>query len=132
MPGSQILREMLEMFGNTCPSKAPIYRWIERFENGDEEIHDAFLFFEKSDPGRLTSPKIRESIETVQRVLDAERLITLRPLEERVDMSTDTLHSIFHKILEMSKVSARWVPKLLLEEQMRDMVKISKDILSMY
>ena len=32
----------------------------------------------------------------------------------------------------MSKVSARWVPKLLLEEQKRDRVKISKELLSMY
>ena len=41
MTGSQILREMLEMFGHTCLSKATIYRWIERFENGDEDSHDA-------------------------------------------------------------------------------------------
>ena len=40
MTGSQILRELLEMFGHTCPSKATIYKWIERFVNGDEDIHD--------------------------------------------------------------------------------------------
>ena len=54
MTGSQILREMLEMVGHTCPSKATIYRWIERFENGDEDIHDApptwpSNFFKNSD-----------------------------------------------------------------------------------
>ena len=121
--GSRILREMLEMFGHTCPSKATIYRWIERFENGDEDIHDA------PHPGRPTSSKIRTNIKAVQRILYEDRRITLRALEERVGMSTAT---IIHKDLEMSKVSARWVPKLLSEKQKRDRVKISKELLSMY
>ncbi|KAI6653920.1 Histone-lysine N-methyltransferase SETMAR-like [Oopsacas minuta] len=38
--GSYILREMQDIFGDECPSKATIYRWIERFDNGDEELHD--------------------------------------------------------------------------------------------
>ena len=60
MTRSQILREMVEMFGQTCPSKATVYRWIERFKNGDEDIHDA------PHPGRPTSSKIRKNIEAVQ------------------------------------------------------------------
>ena len=47
-------------------------------------------------------------------------------------MSTATLHLIINKDLEMSKVSARWVPKLLSEEQKRGRIKISKELLSMY
>ena len=81
MTGSQILREMLEMFGHTCLSKATIYRWIERFENGDEDSHDA------PHPSRPTSSKIRTNIEAVQRILEEYRRITLRALEERVGMS---------------------------------------------
>ena len=83
-------------------------------------------------PGRPTSSKIRTNIEAVQRILDEDRRITLRALGERVGMSTATLHSIIHNDLEMSKVSACWVPKLLSEEQKRDRVKISKELLSMY
>ena len=98
MTGSQILGEMLEMFGHTCPSKATMYRWIDPFENGVEDIHDAPY------PGRQTSSKIRKNIEVVQRILDENRRITLRALEERVGMSTATLHSIIHKDLKMSKV----------------------------
>ena len=63
MIGSQILREMQEIFRHTRTSKATIYRWTERFENGDEDIHDA------PHPGRPTSTKIRTNIEAVQRIL---------------------------------------------------------------
>ena len=36
--GSYILREMQDIFGDECPSKATIlYRWIERFDNGDDD-----------------------------------------------------------------------------------------------
>ncbi|KAI6658757.1 Transposase [Oopsacas minuta] len=49
--GSYILREMQDIFGDECPSNATIYRWIERFDNGDEELHDDTV------PGRRTSSK---------------------------------------------------------------------------
>ena len=51
------------------PSKATIYRWIERFENGDEDIHDAYH-------GRPTTSIIRTNIEAVQRISDENRRIT--------------------------------------------------------
>ena len=78
--------------------------------------------------GRPTSSKIWTNIEAVQRILDEDRRITLRALEERVGMSTATLHSSIRKYLKMSKLSARWVPKLLSEEQKRG----RKELLSMY
>ncbi|KAI6657067.1 Histone-lysine N-methyltransferase SETMAR-like [Oopsacas minuta] len=87
---------MQDIFGHECPSKATIYRWIERFDNGDEDLHD--------DPrsGRPTSSKTRSNIERVQTILD-DRRITLRELEERVGISKATLHSIITEDVEMSK-----------------------------
>ena len=98
--GSYILREMQDIFGDECPSKATIYRWIERFDNGDEDLHD------DPRPGRPTSSKTRSNIERVQTILDEDRRITLRELEERVGISKATLHSILTEDLEMSKVTA--------------------------
>ena len=104
-----ILHEILEMFGHKSPSKATIYRWIEQFENGEEVIHDGPHL------GRPTSSKIRTNIEAVRIILNEDRGITLRALEERVGMLTATVHSSIHKDLEMSKVSARWFPKFISE-----------------
>ncbi|KAI6661980.1 hypothetical protein LOD99_9650 [Oopsacas minuta] len=68
---------MQDIFGDEHPSKATIYRWIERFDNGDEELHD------DPRPGSPTSSKNRSSVERVQTILDEDRRITLRELEER-------------------------------------------------
>ncbi|KAI6661691.1 hypothetical protein LOD99_9933 [Oopsacas minuta] len=94
--GSNILREMRDIVGDECPSIATIYRWIERFDNGDEDLHD------DPRPGRPTSSKTRSNIERVQTILDKDRRITLQDLEERVGMSKATLHSIITENLEMS------------------------------
>ncbi|KAI6653929.1 Histone-lysine N-methyltransferase SETMAR [Oopsacas minuta] len=58
--------------------------------------------------------------------------MTLRELEERVGISKATLHSIITEDLEMSKVTARWVPKLLSKEPKRERVRVSKDLRSRY
>ena len=63
MTGSQILREMIETFGHTCPLTCNIYSWIVRFENVDEDIHDG------PHRGLLTPAKIRTNNGAVQRFL---------------------------------------------------------------
>ena len=69
---------------------------------------------------------MRTNIEAVQRNLEEDGRITLRALEERVGMSTATIHSIIHKDLEMSKGFCTLGPKHLSGEQKRHRVKISK------
>ncbi|KAI6653980.1 Histone-lysine N-methyltransferase SETMAR [Oopsacas minuta] len=116
---------MQDIFGDECPSKATIYRWIERFDNGDEELHD------DPRPGRPTSSKTRSNIEGPNN-FGEDRRITLRELEERVGISKATLHSIITEDLEISKATARWVPKLLSKEQKRERVRVIKELLSRY
>ncbi|KAI6651894.1 Histone-lysine N-methyltransferase SETMAR-like [Oopsacas minuta] len=76
--GSYILREMQDIFVDECPTKATIYRWIRRFDNGDEELHDV------PRPGCPTSSIICSNIVRIQTILDEDRRIALRELEERV------------------------------------------------
>ncbi|KAI6651433.1 Transposase [Oopsacas minuta] len=76
--------------------------------------------------------KTRSNIERVQTTLDEDRRITLQELEERVGISKATLHSIITEDLEISKVIARWVPKVLSKKQKRERVRVSKELLSRY
>ena len=96
------------------------------FDNGDEDLDD------DPRPGRPTSSKTLSNIERVQIILDEDRRITLRELEERVGISKSTLYSIITEDLEMSKVTARWVSKLLRKEQKREGVRVSNELLSRY
>ncbi|KAI6659608.1 Histone-lysine N-methyltransferase SETMAR-like [Oopsacas minuta] len=121
-----ILRGMQDIYGDECPSKATIYRWFEPFDKVDEDLHD------DHGPDHPTSSKTRSNIERAQTILDEDRRITLRELEERVGKSKATLHSIITEDLEIWMVTARWVTKLIFKEQKREMVRVSKELLSRY
>ncbi|KAI6653021.1 histone-lysine N-methyltransferase SETMAR-like [Oopsacas minuta] len=117
---------MQNSFGDEYPLKATIYRWIEHFDNGDEELHD--------DPrlARPTSSKTSSNIERVQTIVGEDRRITLRELEERIGISKAKLHSIIIEDLEMSKVTVSWVSKHLSKERKRERVKVGKELVSRY
>ncbi|KAI6655367.1 hypothetical protein LOD99_2202 [Oopsacas minuta] len=74
------------------------YRWIERFDNGDEELHD------DPHPCGPTSSKTRSNIKRVKTILYKDRQKTLGELEEKAGISKATLHSIITEDLEMSMV----------------------------
>ena len=89
-----------------CPSRPTIYKWIERFEDGCDTVEDYLR------TGRPKSSSIRTNIESIERVLDEDRRATVRQLEERTGFPKSTIHRIIRDELEMTRVVARWVPKL--------------------
>ena len=46
----------------------------------------------------------------------AERRITVEEIAQQLDISTGTAHHIIREVLKFSKVSCRWVPKMLTPE----------------
>ena len=96
--GSQILKELAETLGEGCPSKHMVYKWIDRFESGWDDFDDA------PHGSRPKSSKTETNIELIQRILDEDRRITVRQLEDKVGISKSSIHSILTEDLEMSKL----------------------------
>ena len=59
------------------------------------------------------------NIDIVKAILDEDRRATYDELEQQTGLSRGTLQRIIYEELEMKKVCARWVPRLLTEEQHR-------------
>ena len=104
--GKEILREMREVYGDDCPSKSTVYLWIERFEDGWNTADDY------GHPGRPISTGYQGNIDLVSRTIDIDRRFTVRQLEETLGIPKTTIHRILSEDLRMSRVAARWVPKL--------------------
>ncbi|XP_067687143.1 histone-lysine N-methyltransferase SETMAR-like [Haliotis asinina] len=60
------------------------------------------------------------------------RRITLHELEDATGLSYGSIHSILHDNLHMSKVCARWVPRMLSYDMKLSRVSISGAILTRY
>ena len=56
----------------------------------------------------------------------------MRSIASEVGISFGAVQTILTDILVMSKVSARWVPRMLTDDQKRSRVDISRNLLSRY
>ena len=61
-----------------------------------------------------------------------DRRQNLKDISSEVGISFGAVQSILTDILGMSKVSARWVPRMLTEDQKRSKLDISRYLLSRY
>ena len=61
----------------------------------------------------ITLHKVQE----IKELLDIDRHITVREVSQRVDCSVGTVHTKIHENLNMRRLCARWIPKMLLECQ---------------
>ena len=67
-------------------------------------------------PGRPSTSINQENIDTVQRLVMGNRRISLHELEEATRLSYGSIHSILHENLYLSKVCARWVPRMISDD----------------
>ena len=68
----------------------------------------------------------------VRKLVMENRRITLHELEETTGISNRSIHSILHNKLHMSKVCARWVPKMVADGMKLSRVTISGALLTRY
>mgnify|MGYP003407250472 FL=1 len=86
-----------------------MYNWINNFKSGRETVEDA----ERS--GRPSTSTTDVNIHRVRKAVENERRRTAEQLEEVLGMLHTTIHRILTEHLGMSRLVARWVPKLLSE-----------------
>ena len=98
-------------YGDSAPDRSTVSCWMRRFTSGRQSPED--------DPrsGAPTTAKTCTNIDVVKDLLNADRQATYDELEEQSGLSHGTLQRIIHEELKMKKVCARWVPRLLTEEQ---------------
>ena len=112
--GYKEIQEMVDIvYGVKSLKKSAIYVILKKVKAG-----------ENTDDQRHLNPKKRTRtpalIGDVAAAVEENRRICINELASAYGVSEKTIHTILHKDLGLVKKSARWVPKLLSEEQKKD------------
>jgi [histone H3]-lysine36 N-dimethyltransferase SETMAR len=122
---AQIKTELEEVHGTNAPSFKTIYYWINEFKHGRTSTKD------EARPGRPSDVTNPEMISKIHGIVLEDRRVKVREIAETVGISTERVHNILHQKLEMKKLCARWVPRLLTIDHKRMRVDVSKECLSL-
>ncbi|KYN06861.1 hypothetical protein ALC62_02182, partial [Cyphomyrmex costatus] len=111
----QSLQWLQKCYPTSAPSRTTVYRWFSEFKMSHTSTEDA---------SRSGRPKeATEIVKQVHRIVLNDRKVKLRELAEAVGISKERAGYILHDVLEMKKLSARWVPRLLTVDQKQQRVQ---------
>lgn len=114
---------LLEAYGDTCMSRARVFEWHRRFSMGRESVED------DDRSGRPRKSITDDSIRKVRDVVRGDRRLGVRAIAEIVDLDRESVRRILTEELNMHKVCAKMVPKLLTTEQMQRRQELCIDLL---
>jgi len=104
-------RMLQEAFGDNAMSQRKTFLWYKRFKDGRTSVDDD----ERS--GRPSTSITPENIAKVREAILADRRQTIHVVCEIVGLSCGTVQRILADSLNMRRISARFVPRLLSDDQ---------------
>lgn len=121
----QIYDEMFAVYGDECPSYETVKLWKRQFRFGRISLDD--------DPraGRPSTSTTDDKVAQVEQLVLQNRRITMSEIVLELGISYGSVSSILHDVLNMSKVSARWVPRLLTPFQKDERKRCCTELLAM-
>ena len=102
-----------------------MFKWHQRFSAGDDRVED------ESRSGRKTIADAAEILR-VGDVINEDRRRTIREIGAILTLGKSTVRRVWKANLGMNKVSARWVPRILKEEEKQKRVLCSTEFLRRY
>ena len=96
-----------ETIGEHASSYATVKNWVVQLKRGDFSTCDAPRH---GRPKTVTTPEI---IYKINELMLEDRRILAKSIAEKLGISRERFGSIIHEDLDMQKLSAKWVPKIL-------------------
>lgn len=122
----EIFERMTAVYGTECPSYSTVKRWAAEFKRGKQSLED--------DPrsGRPAIGCSDENVEAIKELIEADRRLKVRELSASTGLSYGTVYTILHEKLGLSKLSARWIPRMLTAQQKQIRADSSLALLHLY
>jgi len=120
---TETFQMLQQAYGEDCLSRTQCYEWYQRFKSGRTSIED--------DPksGRPSSSTGDDHIEKVRSLICENRRLTSREVSKEVGICKSSCHTILTEKLKMHRVAAKFMPRLLTEEQKQNRVSVSQELL---
>jgi hypothetical protein len=101
---------LTEAYSEDCMSYACVFEWHKRFSEGRQSLKD------DDHPGHPHAV-VTDDIEKVQDVIRKDRRLGVRAVAEEVNLCRESVRQILSEELNMRKVCAKMVAKVLSDEQ---------------
>ena len=108
-------REMYGMlqtaFRPSCMNRASVFEWHKRFKEGRGSVRD------DERCGRSKEVRTPELIGQIKNFIDKDRCVSIQTIIAQFDVIVGTVHTIICEELKMQKICAKFVPRVLREDQ---------------
>jgi len=108
---NEIHIKFIKVYGDSSPLFSTIKKWAAEFKCGRTSLEDGPC---EGRPKSAPPPEISEQVHDM--VLD-DRRMKVREIAETISISKERVGYILHEELDMKKLCARWVPRLLTADQ---------------
>ena len=98
-------------FQPSCMNWASVFEWHKRFKEGRESVRD------DERCGRSKEVNTPELIGQIKNFMDKDCCVSIDTISAQFDVSVGTVHTIICKELKMQKICAKFVPRVLREDQ---------------
>ena len=104
--------EMLKIaFGEEAMCITQTYEWWKRFKGGRTSVDDDLC------SRRPSTSKTDDNVAKVLEVIRSNRRLTVREVAEEMSISKTVCHEILTEKLGMHRIAAKFVPRLLTDDQ---------------
>ena len=118
--------EMLQTaFGVSCMNRASVFEWHKRFKESRESVRD------DERCGRSKEVNTPELIGQIKNFTDKDRSMSIETISAQFDVSVETVHTIIHEELKIRKICAKFVPRVLREDQKERRCHDSREMVEM-
>ena len=110
--GKEIHSELADVYGSSAPFYAQVKFWVGEFKRGRTSLED------EARSGRPIDATDEEMCKKVRDLVYSDRRIQVEEIAQALGISHGSISTILHDRLGMRKLTTRWVPKSLSDEQM--------------
>ncbi|XP_050934319.1 zinc finger protein 280D [Lates calcarifer] len=118
----ETLKMLKKAYGNEAMSRARCFEWHSRFKRGRTSLEDN----ERS--GRPSTSTTPENVQEIERLVRQNRRITIKEIADTVNVSFGTVHTILTSNLNMHRIAAKLMPRVLTPEQKQHRVEVCEDL----
>lgn len=126
LTATQTKTELDGVLGASSPSFKTVHMWVSEFKRGRTSCKD------EPRSGRPVEVTTQSKVDQVRTLVLRDRRLKVRELAGEVGISTERVHHILHDCLGMTKLCARWVPRLLTADHKQQRALISAECLNIF
>ena len=110
-----------EAFGDDAMSQSKTFLWYKHFKDGRTSVDD-----DDDRSGRPSTSQTPENVDRVREVIHSDRRQTIADVCDIVGLSYGSVQRILSDVLNMRRIAAKFVPKLLSDEQKENRAAVCK------